>query len=81
MVCNRIDKISFDDTNMYLRVNGRGFAVPMNAISLRLVRLPESQRSKVRISDSGHSIRWPTLDLEMQISSLLSLGKPYWRGI
>jgi hypothetical protein len=81
MEVNKIDKISFDDANLFLRVNGRRYRVPIAAVSLRLARANQKQRESVRVSPSGFAMTWTMLDLEIQVSSLLQMGQPYWAGI
>ena len=63
---------------MFLRVNGRRYRVPLGSISVRLARASEQQREMVRVSPSGHSMKWPLIDLEMQTQSVLQLGQPCW---
>ena len=78
MQINKVDKISFDDANMYFRVNGRRFRVSMNAVSLRLAHANQQQRDMIRVSPSGHTIKWPMIDLEAHVASLLQMGQPAW---
>jgi hypothetical protein len=81
MNSNKVDKVTFDDANMFARINGRRYRIPMQAISLRLARATKEQREMVRVSPSGFVITWPQISLEAQITSLVQLGQPYWGGI
>ena len=73
-----IQKLTYEGTNMILMVDRRKLRVNLGSISLRLLRAPEKDRLNYRISPAGKTISWPTLGLEISMTSLLQMSSRYW---
>lgn len=69
----RIQKITFDDANIFLLVNGKKHRVPMSALSMRLMRATKEQREAFRFSPAGFVVYWTKLDLELPVNGLLQM--------
>ena len=68
-----IQKLSFDDANLYMTANGTKYRVALSAISLRLLRANQAQRETYRLSPAGFTIFWTKLGLEVPVNGLLQM--------
>ncbi len=70
-----VKRITFDDTNLYLTVDGTKYRVSMLSLSQRLYRAEKSLRENYRVSAEGYTIYWPKLDLQLQLNGLLQMAQ------
>ncbi len=73
-----IDKITYDDQYMVIKANGKKYRVRIEQISMRLLKADAKQRESIRFSPEGFTVRWPLLDLEMSVNSLMQMAQLAW---
>ncbi len=73
-----IDKITYDGPYMVVRANGKRYRVRTEQVSARLARAEPKQRESIRFSPEGFTVRWPLLDMEMSVASLMQMAQLTW---
>lgn len=73
-----IDKITYDDQYMVIKANSKKYRVRIEQISMRLLKADAKQRESIRFSPEGFTVRWPLLDLEMSVNSLMQMAQLAW---
>lgn len=69
----RIERITFEGSNMIVRMNGRKYRVRTDTISARLGRADQATKESLRFSPEGYTISWPKLQLEITVAGLLQM--------
>ncbi len=73
-----IDKITYDGQYMVIKANGKRYRVRIEQVSARLARAEPKQRESIRFSPEGFTVRWPLLDLDMSVNSLMQMAQLAW---
>lgn len=68
---HNIEKISFDNDNMMICVDGIELKIPLEKLSNRLKNAKDIERTMYKISPSGYGIHWPLIDEELSIEGIL----------
>jgi hypothetical protein len=71
-----IHSIDFDDTFIFLSVDGRSYQIPIAQASPILAQASDGDRHIYRIAPSGYGIHWMTLDEDLSINGLLQIATP-----
>ncbi len=74
----KIEKITYDGPYMLVKTNGRRYRIRIEQVSARLGRAEQKQRESIRFSPEGFTVRWPLLDLEMSVASLMQMAQLVW---
>ena len=69
-----IESLTFDQTFIYLRVDGKEFKISIGKISKKLEAADNMQRNLFTISPSGYGIHWPLIDEDLSIDSMLKVA-------
>ena len=78
MAAVHIEKITYDGPYMVVKANGKRYRVRVEQVSARLARAEQKQRESIRFSPEGFTVRWPLLDLEMSVASLMQMAQLAW---
>lgn len=73
-----IDKITYDGQYMVIKANGKRYRVRIEQVSARLARADKKQRESIRFSPEGYTVRWPLLEIEMSVNSLMQMAQLAW---
>jgi len=71
---HKVERVAFDEDNLILKIDGKGYKFRLADISHRLADAPSGKREKYEISPSGYGIHWPLIDEDLSIDGLLSIG-------
>lgn len=71
-----IHSINFDETSIFLNVDGQSYQIPIAQASPILAQASDCDRRIYLIAPSGYGIHWPTLDEDLSINGLLQLASP-----
>jgi|GEM_PF-6417647 len=58
---------------MTIRVDGEEYNIEINRISKRLADSTDAQRQNYVISPSGYGLRWPEIDEDLSIDSIIGI--------
>jgi hypothetical protein len=70
---HKIQKISFSEDKMVIKVDGKKYIFKIADISQKLEAASQAEREKYEISPSGYGIHWPALDEDLSIDGLLGI--------
>lgn len=70
---NNIEKISIDQSFIYLQIEGKEIKIPLEEVSLKLKNAEDFQRNFYKVSPSGYGIHWPLIDEDLSIKALLKV--------
>ncbi len=70
---HNIQHVSFSDTIMHLRVDGKDYQVDIAGESERLRNATQEQRENYEISPAGYGIHWPDVDEDLSIDGLIGV--------
>lgn len=70
---HNVERISFEDDFLLLRVDGLEYRFRLLDVSERLARASLIEREKYEISPSGYGIHWPLIDEDLSIDGLLGI--------
>jgi hypothetical protein len=68
-----LKNVSFDGDTMLLSVDGTDYKVEISGHSTKLSKATLQQKQYFAISPSGYGIRWPELDEDLSIDSLIGV--------
>lgn len=71
-----IYSIDFDNTSIFLSVDGQSYQIPIAQASRILAQASDCDRRIYRLAPSGYGIHWPTLDEDLSINGLLQIATP-----
>ena len=71
---HKIEKVSFKEEKLILRIDGQEHVFPLSKISKRLARASNLEREEYQISPSGYGMHWPLIDEDLSIDSLLGIS-------
>ncbi len=71
MKVHQVESVDFQGNNLLLRVDGQNLALPLEAISERLLYAEPWQRQLVEVSPSGYGLHWSVLDEDLSVDGLL----------
>lgn len=69
-----VQRLDFDDEQMYITVDGRTYEIPIAQASSRLANATHAERCQYRIAPSGYGIHWIAIDEDLSINGLLKLA-------
>ena len=70
---HEIEKVTFSEARMLLRVDGKEYSLQLSEISALLAGASLEQRSNFEVSPSGYGIHWPDLDEDLSIDGLIGV--------
>ena len=70
---HEIKNLRFEGTSLVLDLDGREARFNVKEISPLLEKASEEERSNYEISPSGYGIRWPMIDEDLSVDSLLGI--------
>lgn len=70
---HNVQNVSFDGNTMLLSVDGKDYKVEISRHSTKLSKATLQQKQHFTISPSGYGIRWPELDEDLSIDSLIGI--------
>ncbi len=70
---HNIEHVSFTDTIMHLRVDGKDYQIDVAGESERLRKATQAQRENFEVSPAGYGIHWPDLDEDLSIDGLIGV--------
>lgn len=68
-----VQNVSFDGDMMLLLVDGTDYKVEISMHSTKLSKATLQQKQDFTISPSGYGIRWPELDEDLSVDSLIGI--------
>ena len=71
---HNIESLTFDQTFIFLKVDGKEIKIPLSKVSRKLEAANEIQRNLFTISPSGYGIHWPLIDEDLSIDSLIKVA-------
>ena len=71
--CHEIEKVSFEEERLVLRVDGKKHIFKLADISERLLNASQIERERYEISSSGYGIHWALIDEDLSIDALLGV--------
>jgi hypothetical protein len=72
-----VQSITFSQTKMHLRVDGKEYEIEMSRTSKRLAMATQSERENFEVSQSGYGIHWPDIDEDLSIDGLIGVKRSY----
>ena len=74
-----VTNVVVNDGKLRLTVDGKDYAVSLEAVSPRLATASPDDQARVEISPSGYGLHWPTVDEDLSVTGLMrycSTGEP-----
>jgi hypothetical protein len=68
-----IEKVSFEDNFMILRIDGKEIKLKLKDLSSKLYNANKIERELYKISPSGYGIHWPLIDEDISIEAILKV--------
>ena len=80
---HNVQNVSFDGNMMMLSIDGTDYKVEISKHSTKLSEATLQQKQHFTISASGYGIRWPELDEELSIDSLIGIrhSPPFTKSV
>jgi hypothetical protein len=75
LATHKVKEITFDQSFIYLKIDGKEFKIQTNKVSKKLSEAKEFQRNLFTISPSGYGIHWPLIDEDLSIDSLIKVAQ------
>ncbi len=70
---HKIEKITFTEKQMLLKVDGKEYIFELSDISERLAAASRAEREKIELSSSGYGIHWPMIDEDLSIDGIIGV--------
>ena len=74
---HEVQSVSFSGTTMFLRVDGKPYAIDIAKQSARLANATRTQREHFEVSPTGYGIYWPDLDEDLSVDGLIGVTHSY----
>ena len=68
-----IEKLTFKENMLVLRVDGNEYEFQLSSVSKKLANASSVERENFEISASGYGVHWPLLDEDLSIDGLLGI--------